>query len=151
MKNLRTRLSYANVTATLALIAAVGGSTVAVAGVAKAPKNSVVAKSIRNGHVTARKLTTTIRVDAQANLSDPAPGDGIYAVGSVLARCPKEARAIDGGGSSGGGQTVLQSSGPVGGNSWLVGAGTDNPGATQISATAICLLPRPGSPRETLP
>jgi hypothetical protein len=151
MKKLRPRLSYANVTATLALIAAVAGGTTAIAAVAKAPKNSVVAKSIKKGNVTAKKLTTTVRVNAQANITDPSPGDNLYAVGSVAARCPEGARAIDGGGSSGGGRTVLQSSGPIGGNGWLVGAGTDNPGITQISATAICLLSTPGSPTEKLP
>jgi hypothetical protein len=145
------RLSYANVTATIALLVAVAGGTTAIAGVAKAPKNSVVAKSIKKGNVTAKKLTTTIRVNAQANITDPSPLDGLYAPGSVVAKCPQGARAIDGGGSSGGGRTVLQSSGPVGGNAWLVGAGTDSPSGSQITATAICLLSTPGSPIEKLP
>ena len=72
---LKPRLSYANVTATLALLVAVAGGTTALAGVAKAPKNSVVAKSIKNGNVTAKKLTTTVRVNAQAtSVTDPSPG-----------------------------------------------------------------------------
>jgi hypothetical protein len=147
----RPRLSYANATATLALIAAVGGGTVAVAGVAKAPKNSVVAKSIRNGNVTAKKLTSTVRVTAQANITDPAPLDGAYAPGSVIAKCPRGARAINGGGSSGGGFAVLQSSGPLGPDGWIVGAGSDSPGGSQITATVVCLLVKPGNPTERLP
>jgi hypothetical protein len=148
----KSRLSYANVTATVALVAAVAGGTTALAGVAKAPKNSVVAKSIKRGNVTAKKLTTTVRVNAQTNITDPSPVDGLYAVGSAIARCPQGARAITGGGTSGGGRTVLQSSGPNGtGDGWIVGAGTDNPGVTQISATVVCLLSTPGSPNERLP
>jgi hypothetical protein len=148
----RPRLSYANVTATLALIAAVGGGTAAVAGVAKAPKNSVVAKSIRNGNVTAKKLTTTVPVTAISNVSDPSPGDGAYAVGSVVAKCPPGARAITGGGGISGNRSVLQTSGPSGtGDSWLVGAGTDNAGPMEVRATVICLLSKPGSPTERLP
>jgi hypothetical protein len=152
MRKFRPRLSYANVTATLALVAAVAGGSVAVAGVAKAPKNSVVAKSIKNGNVTAKKLTTTVRVSATTNVTDPSPGDNALAVGSVVAKCPEGARAITGGGSVGGNRSVLQSSGPSGtGDSWLVGAGTDNFNPTEIRATVICLISRPGSPIERLP
>jgi len=152
MKKLRPRLSYANVTATLALIAAVAGGTTAIAGVAKAPKNSVVSKSIKKGNVTAKKLTTTVRVSAQANITDPSPLDFVYAPGSVVAKCPEGSRAISGGGSSGGGRTVLQSSGPTGtGDGWGIGAGTDSPSGSQISATVVCLLPTPGKPIERLP
>ncbi len=121
----RPRLSYANVTATIALLVAVAGGTTAIAGVAKAPKNSVVAKSIKKGNVTAKKLTTTVRVNAQANITDPSPGDGLYAVGSVAGdsalRAPAQSMA---GAAQVAAATVLQSSGPVGGNGWLVGAGT---------------------------
>ena len=42
MQRLRRHLSYANVTATLALVIAIAGGTTAIAGSAKAPKNSVV-------------------------------------------------------------------------------------------------------------
>jgi hypothetical protein len=152
MKKLRPRLSYANVTATIALIAAVVGGTTAIARVAKAPKNSVVAKSIKRGNVTAKELSTTIRVNATTNVTDPSPEDNVYAVGSIVAKCPPGARAITGGGSVSGNRAVLQSSGPSGtGDSWLVGAGTDNINATEIRATVICLISRPGSPTERLP
>jgi hypothetical protein len=149
MKRLKPKLTYANVIATLALIAAVAGGTTAIARIAKAPKNSVVAKSIKKGNVTARKLTTTVRIQATADITDPSPGDAVYASGSVVARCPQGARAITGGGTVGGNRTVLQTSAPSGdGTGWRASAGTDNP-AAQILALVVCLLPRPGSPTET--
>ena len=57
MNWLRRNLSYANVTATLALVIAVAGGTTAIAMKATAPKNSVTTKSIRPYNVTARDLT----------------------------------------------------------------------------------------------
>ncbi len=60
MDRIKPHLTYANVTATLALIVAVAGGTTAIAMKATAPKNSVVSKSIRPYNVTARDLTRLI-------------------------------------------------------------------------------------------
>jgi hypothetical protein len=140
------RLSYANVTATIALFAAVASGTTALAGVAKAPKNSVVAKSIKNGNVTAKDVTTTQVVNSTTTVTDPSPLDGQYVGGNAVARCPQGARAINGGGTASGG--FLTSSVPSGGDGWLVVAATDNAGATQIHARVVCLLATPGNPTQ---
>ncbi len=71
MNWLRRNLSYANVTATLALIIAVAGGTTAIAMKATAPKNSVASKSIRPYNVTARDLTRLIEVRGQTTFNDP--------------------------------------------------------------------------------
>ncbi len=147
----KPRLSYANVTASLALIVAVAGGATAVAGVAKAPKNSVVAKSIKDGNVTAKKLTTTVRVQTLTTLTDPFPGDGNFVVGNAIVRCPNGSRAITGGGNTAGNRSLLQHSSPGGdGMSWIVAAGTDNPN-TEVRAQVVCLLSAPGRPSERLP
>jgi hypothetical protein len=53
MKAIRTRLSYANVVATLALVLALGGVSYAAT---KLPKNSVGTKQIKNSAVTGAKV-----------------------------------------------------------------------------------------------
>jgi hypothetical protein len=53
MKALRKRLSYANVMATIAVFAALGGSAYAAI---QLPKNSVGAKQLKNGAVTTAKV-----------------------------------------------------------------------------------------------
>jgi hypothetical protein len=87
MRRIRRHLSYANVTATIALFAAIGGGTAAIAISAKAPKNSVVARSIKKGNVTASKLAG-VRVDS-------AVGSGL-AAGTSLSCQPRE-RLLAGG------------------------------------------------------
>jgi hypothetical protein len=143
---LRRHLSYANVAASLALVTAVAGGTTAIAGSAKAPKNSVVSRSIKPGNVTAKDLGTTVNVSATNTVSDPSPFDGDYATGGAEAQCPSGARALSGGGGTGGVRQVLQFSGRVG-EGWRVSIGTDDPGPTLVSATVTCLLPKPGKAR----
>src|SRR4051794_23322903 len=53
MNRLRSRLTYANVTATLALFIALGGTSYAVSSL---PRNSVGAKQLRKGSVTSRAV-----------------------------------------------------------------------------------------------
>jgi hypothetical protein len=148
MKRLKTKpnLSYANVVATLALIAAVAGGTTALAGVAKAPKNSVVTKSIRQGNVTARDLAGLNSFRAATTITDTGSNDGIPTSGTAVARCPKGARAISGGGSAGGNRVALQTSSPNGNNGWTVAAISDNGSTTQVLAVVYCLPDRPASP-----
>jgi hypothetical protein len=140
----RPRLSYANATATLALIAAVGGGTVAVAGVAKAPKNSVVTKSIKKGNVTARDLAGLTSVRSSTNITDTTPADdGNFASGEAVARCPKDARVLAGGASGG---RDLTSSQPLGIDAWRAVAINDNGSTVPVTAVAYCLPVRPASP-----
>jgi hypothetical protein len=144
---LRCHLSYANVAATLALIIAIAGGTAAVAGTKKAPKNSVVAKSIKNGNVTAKKLGPTTLINASATISDPSPLDGTYVTGTAVAHCPTGSRAISGGGTASGG--FLVTSAPDGtGSGWRIVAASDSPGQTLVNANVSCLLPTAGSPTE---
>lgn len=143
---LKPRLSYANVTATLALIAAVAGGTAAVAGVAKAPKNSVVAKSVKDGNITAKELAGVVASSASTNITDTGAYDNAPAFGGATARCPAGARAIAGGGTAGGNAVALQNSRPVGNNSWTVSAVNDNGTTTQVSAYVLCLPASPARP-----
>ncbi len=65
---MRAKLSYANVTATLALIVAVAGGSTAIA--LSVGKNSVRASSIKAGNVTARELAgVTDRVGTRRSAS----------------------------------------------------------------------------------
>jgi hypothetical protein len=146
MQRLRRHFSYANVAATLALVIAIAGGTAAIAGSPKAPKNSVVSRSIKPGNVTAKDLGTTLNVSATNSVGDPSPFDGDYATGGAEAHCPSGARALSGGGGTGGVREVLQFSGRVG-EGWRISIGTDDPGPTPVSATVTCLLPAPGKPR----
>src|SRR6266567_1046505 len=63
IERLRARLSYANVTATIALFVALGGTTYAAATL---PRNSVGSKQLRSHAVTASKIkpgaVTSLRV-----------------------------------------------------------------------------------------
>jgi hypothetical protein len=127
-------------------VIAIAGGTTAIAGSTKAPKNSVVSRSIKPGNVTAKDLGTTVNVSATNTVSDPSPFDGDYATGGAQAQCPSGARALSGGGGTGGIRQVLQFSGRVG-EGWRVSIGTDDPGPTLVSTTVTCLLAAPGKPR----
>ncbi len=65
LRNLKPKLTYANVVATLALIVAVSGGATAVA--ISVSKNSVTTKSIRKGAVTAPKLGKVERQDRNSD------------------------------------------------------------------------------------
>lgn len=122
MSRLRSQLTYANVAATVALIAAVGGGSAAIAiSATKAPKNSVVSSSIRNGNVTSRDVAR-VRVRVASN----------GGTGSANARCRKGEKLV-GGGATGGGDSIPN------GNGWRATA----PGLAR--AYALCLSAKPGS------
>jgi hypothetical protein len=126
---IRRHLSYANVTATLALVIAIAGGTTAIAG-SKAPKNSVVSSSIRPFNVTAGDLAGIRIVEV----------DGQF---SVFAPCRKRERLIGGGGSSiPPGFPDLAVSRP-GNNGWQVQQG-EGPN-TLMAAYALCLKAKPSS------
>ena len=58
--SIRSNLTYANVMATIAVFGVLGGGAFAAAKVSKAPKNSVVSKSIKNGAVKKKDLANAI-------------------------------------------------------------------------------------------
>ena len=124
LRNLKPKLTYANVVATLALIVAVSGGATAVA--ISVSKNSVTTKSIRKGAVTAPKLgKVTTRL---------ATATGTTAV----ARCLKGEQLLGGGGTtSGPGPAALTGSAPSG-NGWRAFADITGP-STINTAYAICL------------
>jgi hypothetical protein len=66
MKNLRGRMTYANVMATIAVFIALGGASYAAI---KLPKNSVGTKQIKNGAVTGKKVAAHTLTGANINLS----------------------------------------------------------------------------------
>ena len=96
MKRLRSKLSYANVMATIAVFIALGGAAYA----AGLPKNSVGSKQIKNNAVTGAKikkgavtrgenqaLVTRIR-SAGGRCSDPARSDSLRDLGELEASLP---------------------------------------------------------------
>ena len=126
MHRLRTHLTYANATATLALIIAIAGGTTAIA-VSKAPKNSVVSSSIKPHNVTARDLAGIHVVEVSGPVT-------------AFARCPRSERLLGGGGSTVG---PLGTSRP-GGNGWFAQQGS-GPEDQQVTASALCLRSKPRS------
>jgi hypothetical protein len=66
MEKLRTRLTYANVIATLALFLALGGGAYAAT---QLPKNSVGSKQLKKNSVTAAKIKNGAVTGAKVNLS----------------------------------------------------------------------------------
>jgi hypothetical protein len=145
MDRLRRHLTYANVTATLALIVAVAGGTTAIAMKATAPKNSVTSKSIRPYNVTARDLTRLIAVRSQTTFSDPGPPDGTFASASATAPCPAGTRVITGGGFVDTNQASLVGSDPIS-EGWVVSAKADGTNQATITVIARCLSKRAEKP-----
>jgi hypothetical protein len=128
LRRLRKHLTYANVTATLALVAAVAGGTTAIA-ISKAPKNSVASSSIKPLNVTARDLAGVRLVQVNQQFSAFAP-------------CPRGERLLGGGGSSiPPGFPDLGVSRPSG-NGWFVQQGSGP--NTLMAAYALCLKAKPG-------
>jgi hypothetical protein len=133
MRRLRPHLTYANVTATVALLAAIGGGTTAIAISEKAPKNSVVAKSIKKGNVTASKFAG-VRVDS-------AVGPG--ASGGVTLRCQPQERLLTGGAAARTATGVddrLSASEPtLDGDGWTARSNFGN-----VTVFVVCLKATPG-------
>lgn len=123
MKTLMPRLSYANVTATLALIASVAGGTTAIA-VSNAPRSSVTSSSIRPYNVTAGDLAGIRVVQAVAR-------------GTATASCARGERLLGGGASAG----DLAASFPIN-NSWV--GGVSGAAGQDASVYALCLRRNPG-------
>jgi hypothetical protein len=144
MSRIRSRLTYANVVATLALVIAVAGGTTAIA--ITAAKNSVTTKSIKPGNVTARDIAGAVLVRETVPLVDPAVNDGVYSTATAAARCPQGARVLTGGGGTGGNRVSLRGSGPSGNNAWVVVAASDDGVATEVVANALCVPKAPAKP-----
>ncbi len=145
MDRIRRHLSYANVTATLALLVAVAGGTTAIAMKATAPKNSVTSKSIRPYNVTARDLSRLIEVRNQTTFSDPGPPDGTFARASATAVCPSGTRVISGGGFVDSNFAALIGSNPIS-EGWVVSAKADGANQATITVIARCLSKRAEKP-----
>jgi hypothetical protein len=128
MGRVRGHLSYANVTATVALLIAVAGGTAIAANIAS--KNSVTSSSIKPFNVTARDLAGIRIVEADSSFS-------------AFAQCAKNERLIGGGGSPipPGGVVALGVSRP-GQNGWFVQQ-DDGPNRL-MAAYAMCLKAKPG-------
>jgi hypothetical protein len=142
MTKLRPHLTYANVVATLALIAAVGGGTTAIAiSAKKAPKNSVTSKSIRPGNVTAGDLGTVRTITENAAIGSN--------LGTFELRCPKGFRPISGGGyvidNTPAGDVGLLGS-HLAGTTWVVRV---KGGAEDFASGSVyCLSNKPGKPES---
>ena len=130
---MRKHLSYANVAATLALVIAVAGGSVAVAGSAKkAPKNSVKTSSIANKVITAKKLKDVKSVSQTATFTGPSGA-------TATANCPAGAIALGGSGAADPG-SFLQGVGSFGPNTgWQATAASTAGGSHSVSATVWCL------------
>ena len=135
MRRLRKHLSYANVTATFALIAAIGGGTTAIA---LQGRNSVQSNDIKNGHVTGRDLSST-RIFVKTF-----PLVGANDVNGTTVFCRRGFRLVSGGGSVPG---SLQQSHPVLDGGWSVVGSNNNGPPTQGLAYAFCIRKKPGKPR----
>jgi hypothetical protein len=144
MSRIRSRLTYANVVATLALVIAVAGGTTAIA--ITAAKNTVTTKSIKPGNVTARDIAGAVLVRETVPLVDPVNKDGIYTIASAVAKCPQGGRVITGGGGASGNRVALQGSAPSGNNAWFASATSDNGSTTELVAVALCIPRSPAKP-----
>jgi hypothetical protein len=146
MRRLRRYLTYANVASTLALLIAIAGGTTAIAAKMTAPKNSVTSKSIRNGNVTAKDLTTAVIANASGSVTDPAPADGTFTPASAQVNCPAGARPIGGGVSGGGINRVFVATSVMSRTGWTGAVLSDASGTQQFTVTAWCLIRKPGQP-----
>jgi hypothetical protein len=135
MRQAKGHLSYANVMATLAVVLAAGGGTAAIAISSKAPKNSVIAKSIKRGNVTASKLAAVRSETVNLGVS----------AGEV--RCQDSERLLTGGanvvGSGAGPPTPALALSQPTDNGWK--AAVVGPSGTTVSITVVCLS---GSPSK---
>ena len=131
-KRIRSKLSYANVVATLALLVAISGGATAIA--ISAGKNTVTTKSIKPGNVTAQDLAPIKTVVEQMTLTGGPPIIRLF--------CPPKSRPLSGGGVGGAG---VQASYPTPGG-WQV----NFEGSAGQSAVGyvLCLTGGPGKPRN---
>jgi hypothetical protein len=145
---LRRNFSYANVTATIALIAAVGGGTTAIA---LQGRNSVRTDDIKPGHVTGNDLSQIRVVRRLGTVIDASDQNGeVWSGNFVIAKCPKGTRLISGGGRidpvGASGKGAITRSEPKG-NGWQVTGNQDTGQPATIRASALCLKRRVGPPR----
>jgi hypothetical protein len=164
LKRIRSRITYGNVVATLALFVALGGTSYAVTkiGSKEIRNNSVRSKDIRNNDVRSRDIRnhSLLAKDFKggqlpSGLRGP-PGVSGYtvrrttsaassALKDVVATCPAGLVAVGGGGTATGaanGTVALIYSLPTDPpNRWRVGAAEVNGGTTAnwtLSAYAVC-------------
>ena len=145
MRKLRPHLTYANVTATVALVVAIGGGSFAVAKTAK-----IGPKQLKNGAVTRKKLTDG--AVSGAKLADRAVSARKLADGTVGARQLAAVQVVANAGTSGLGVTCPAGTKLIGGggvtdgqlnelnpdpasNSWHTSA----MGAASTTAVALCI------------
>jgi hypothetical protein len=143
-KGIRTHLTYANVTATLALVLAIGGGTTAIA---LQGRNTVASDDIRPGNVTGRDLSEIQVVRKLFTLNDASAND-IWSGGFFILPCPKGTRIVSGGGGIaplGLGAGSVTRTDPIG-NGWQISAAQDTGQPASIAVTALCLSRKPGRP-----
>ena len=159
MKSLRGRITYANVTATLALFISLGGGAYAAA---KLPANSVGPVQLRNDAVSSPKvLDGSLKATDFAPGELPAPGlsglEVVYAASGSGPAANKEAQAycpagkkVTGGGSlvAGAAKATVRTSAPgavPNPTSWYVEAREFVPSSADwtLYAYAICAITSP--------
>lgn len=135
---IRSKLTYANVVATLALVVAVAGGSTAIAISVKLKKNSVGTKQIKSGAITADKLAkgsvTASKLTGIRTVTQSSP-----ALSPALAQCAANERLLSGGGGAAG--SSLSDTRPSGVGTWLSNR-VSGPG----EAYALCLKSAPGAP-----
>ena len=151
LSRILTRLSYANVVATLALFLALGGGAYAAMNVTGADvrddsltgrdvrKNSITRKDVRGltsadfkrGEVLAGEDNRSV---VQANATVGSDG-----VGSVVAQCPDSMVTAGGGFETSNATGTVRLSAPAGINAWVVYVEGASPGS-QVSAFAVCVV-----------
>lgn len=131
---IRTKLTYANVVATLALIVAVAGGSTAIAISSKQKisgklikRGTITTKQLKNGSITGPKLAKIDRIQIAGTAGN-----------TSKAVCPQGATLVSGGVSGSTIDPVIQSTPSPGSEEWL-GASSSPP-----LIVAMCLRAHPG-------
>ena len=135
-QQIKSKLTYANVVATIALVVAISGGATAIA--ITAGKNTVTTKSIKPGNVTARDLGPVKTVTKNETMTNE------FHVLRVF--CPPKSRVLTGGGVGG---AALDGSSPVTGG-WEVKFRKFEPmqPSAAVSGFVVCLSDKTGKPRN---
>jgi hypothetical protein len=155
LKQVRSRLTYANLMSTIAVVVALVGGTAwaaATIGAGDIKKNAVRSKHIKNGAVTRRKLADGAVNSAKlASGAVRAPDLGRVIVvnntisipdannGQTAAFCPQGTRRIGGGGASAVFGMPIAGTRPDGDTAWGTFARNDTGMPRDLTAYVLCL------------
>ncbi len=153
----RPRLSYANVMASIAVFLVLGGGAYAATAL---PKNSIGAKQLKNGSITAAKLSASAKTTLKGatgpqGIPGPAGAPGVTKVtvrsgpsanGNSTASCLPGEVATGGGGFAEDPESWIWNSTPVQVNgqvptAWEASAETKTGNPSFVQAYAICAAP----------